>query len=41
MAGGDHGLGFDRLLVEIGARAVLLVEAVAADRAEVAGRGLL
>ena len=35
-AGGDRRLRFDGLLVEIGARAAAAIEAVAADRAEVA-----
>lgn len=36
-AGGNHGLGFDGLLVEPGALAVFRVEAVAADWSEMAG----
>ena len=40
-AGGDHGLGFDRLLVKDRAGAVPFMEAIAADRAEMTGRGVL
>lgn len=37
MAGGDHGLHLDGLLVEIRAGTVFHVEAIAADGAEMAG----
>ena len=38
---GNHRLGLHRLLVEIRALAILLMEAIAADRPEMPGRGLL
>ena len=41
LAGADHGLGFDGLLIKVGTCAVLFVEAVAADGAEVTGLGAL
>lgn len=40
-AGGNHGLGFDGLLIEIGVDAVFDTEAVAADGTEMAGLGFL
>jgi hypothetical protein len=36
MAGGDHCLGFDRLLVEVRACAATLVEAIATNGSETA-----
>ena len=39
--GGNHRLRLDRLLVEIRACAVLFMEAIAADRAEMSGLGFL
>ena len=41
MAGRDHRLGLDRLLVELGPLLAAAIEAVAADRAEMAARRTL
>ena len=41
MAGGDHCLGFDRLLVEVRACAATLVEAIATNGSETASLRLL